>query len=756
MKKIFQRLFFVFFLSAIGVQLVQASHIVGGQLGYKFVSRNGNLATYNITLRMYKDCASQANGQNSPFPTTIIMHSYVGNSTTRLALYTLRLKASSIASVAPPNYPCLTIPPYVCVQQADYYLDTVAQATTIVLRDTNQTYRFVGRACCRNMLIGNILGASTAGAIYFAELTPEGLRGNNNSPDFTLFPPTVVCQGEPLNFNHSANDNDSDDLVYEFCNSPNTGTGTGCTGTSGAPCNGPFTSVSYKPGFTGPDPFGSNANPRVRINAQTGVITGTPQAQGNYVVGVCVKEYRNGVLIGTIFRDFQFNVESCRRNIVPAITGDSIGVKQFIVRACDSTTITFFNQSTTRANIFSTLWRFDIRGVIQEFSTWDATVSFRDTGFYQGKMYLNPGTACGDSADVNVRIGAVGVKPDASFRYDTCNAGPVAFRNLTPAHPDIVRYVWNYNDATRLDSNKVAPNHLFATPGNKNVLLRVFDKYGCKADTVLQFGWNPAPAILIIEPDSYVGCAPGKVKFKNRSVPVDSTYNVTWNFGDGTTARSIDAEHVYPNAGNYTVAVRVVSPIGCTKSATYPEWIRVEPNPKAGFEFSPKNATNIESLVNFKDSSSADVTGWRWFFPKGYGFSTDKNPSVIFNRDTGWLNVRMRVVNQYGCADSASKMVYIRPEVRFFMPNAFTPNHDSNNERFRGNGFTFGMKSFNLKVYARWGEKIFETNDIEEGWDGTKNNTGIPLPAGIYLYQLRYVTPLNEIVEKQEYFTLFR
>ncbi|MFM2268674.1 MAG: hypothetical protein RL757_2115, partial [Bacteroidota bacterium] len=725
------------------------SHIVGGYISQKFISRSLNVNTYDISVRLYRDCGRTS----SAFNPIIELSIYEGNDIAPVVTRVCNLGVESIRTVSPPSYPCLTVPSYVCVQQADYYSDVRSQQTLISLPLSNRTYRIVARICCRNALISNILYPSIAGATYYLEITPEGQIANNSSPDFNLFPPTVICQNEALNFDHSANDSNEDNLVYEFCDSPNTGSGPGCSLSLSA-CNAPFTSVTYKPGFTGSNPFGANALPAMRINSQTGFITGTPLVQGNYVVGVCVKEYRNGILMGTIFRDFQFNVEPCRKSISARIGANLVGANQYFFNNCDNLNITLANTSTPLANISSTLWRFNVNGTVRETNGFDFNFRFSDTGTYRGVMYLNPNTPCGDSALITIRLGPVGVNANATFQYDSCKAGPVAFRNTSALTRDITKFIWNYGDGTRPDTNVLNPSHLFQTPGNKRVTLSLLDRLGCKEDTTLIFGWNPAPAILIIEPDRYLSCAPLNVKFKNRSIPVDSTYKVTWNLGDGTIVRTIDAEHTYPNPGKYTVSVRIVSPIGCTKSATYDDWVQVNPNPKAGFDFSPKNATNIESRVSFLDTSSSDATSWRWFFPRGYGFSTDKNPSVFFNRDTGWLSVRLRVSNKFGCSDSASAKVYIRPEVRFFMPNAFSPNADSNNEVFKGTGFTFGMKSFNMKVFSKWGESVFETNDIEEGWNGQKRNIGESMPQGTYLYTLKYVTPLNEIVEKRGYVTL--
>lgn len=730
-----------------------ASHIIGGIITYEFVSRNGNTATYKFKLTYYKDCASNnGSGGNSPLPNTIRYNVFLNNVKLYNVAPSVTMTNQGVTNVAPPSYPCLTIPPYVCVQKGEY-------EWTVALRDTNASYFISTSICCRNDRISNIFSnANSTGASYFAEISPAAQRANNSSPVFSAFPPTVICVGEPLRFDHSATDADGDSLTYEFCYSNNVRNVAGnCTGSNTNQCAPPFESVQYRaPQYSATNPMGGN--PRVVINPISGLITGTPTVQGNYVVGVCVKEYRNGVYMGSIFRDFQFNAEICRREVVASVSADSLGGSRFFLKSCDDTTVTIFNTSTQRANIFSTRWEIYIRDSTHVFNTWDARVAFPDTGTYRARLLLNPSTACGDSAELTIRVGSQGLSPKFDFKYDTCVAGPVSFRNQSVTNPmfPVAKYLWDLGDNT-LDSTTWATiDHQFAVAGSKRVNLKLWDRLGCTRDTSVSFDWLPAPPIIIVEPSNYKGCVPGRISFKNRSHPVDSTYDVRWTFGDGSTLRGVDAQHVYEQAGVFTITLEITSPIGCKKSAVFRDFIQVLPNPKANFDFMPKEPTNLLPQVNFIDSSSADVVARRWFFGGTYGISTEKNPQVIYGRDTGWVNVKLLVNNQYGCADTITKRIYVKPEVTFFMPNAFSPNHDATNEEFKGVGFTYGLKKFRMAIWSRWGELLYETTDPNQGWNGTKFNGGVVLPQGVYLYEVDYVAPTGERVSKRAYFTLFR
>ena len=728
---------------------LNASHIVGGVITYKFVSRDTstsvNRLKYHFTLRVYRDLFStNGTGLDRNANIAVLTQGASGAYT----LYNSRsVPLLTQKNVDPPVLPCSEVPSNLGVEEGLYEWDET-------VLESPRSYVITYQRCCRNNTISNIYNPGTTGSTYTIEITGESQRTNNSSPVFNTFPPTLICANEPLNFDHSASDTEGDQLVYSFCGAL---IGASSGGTPGPTPSGnsigkpPYQFVSYKlPNYSINAPMGGD--PIIKINPNTGLITGTPTTLGQFVVTVCVEEYRNGVLIGKIFRDFQFNAVSCKRLVVSAITADSTLGKEFYLSGCENINLTINNQSYDRRNISNFYWEFNMHGDIIRYNDWSPTIIFRDTGVYRGILRLNPSSPCQDSAFVTVKVGGR-LYPAFAVKYDTCVAGAVAFKGDIRTSIPLKTMFWDYGDGLR-DSNTLVPTHLYKTPGTKNVSFVVKDLVGCKGDTTISFNWQPAPPILIVEPNSFSGCVPSQVSFVNRSTPVDTTYKIVWDFGDGKFANAISPTHIYTYPDTFSVKLMITSPIGCYKEAIFRSWIKVKSVPKADFDWTPKVVNNLKPNVSFIDNSSADVIGWRWYF-SDKAYSNQKNPTFSY-KDTGVQTVKLYVQNSNGCKDSIFKQIYIEPEMTFFMPNAFSPNSDSENDIFNGKGFLYGLKSFRMSVWNRWGEKVFESNDPSVGWNGQKNNIGLQVPEGIYLYEVEYVNPKSRKIVLHDYLTLYR
>ena len=738
---------------------LNARHIIGGVITYECLGGGD----YEFTMKIYRDCNCTNCADFDPIAFIAIYR--CGDNTDCSALgqndYLHRVDAPLLSSenVMAPDYPCL-IPPNVCVQEGLYRFKLSDYGINLPAL-TNDSYHITYQRCCRNETINNIIAPDDSGATYTVELTPDIMATSpcNNSPVFNDFPPIVICAGSPLVFDHSATDPDGDQLVYEFC-APLLGGGPllsqnlyeTCGGANPNPaCPPPYDPVSFiVPAYEPLEPMGGD--PVVTIDPNTGIITGVPDILGQFVVGVCVKEYRNGVLLSTIFRDFQFNVAPCDPQVVAQIDSDEqIGDQQFVINACGENTVTLANQSFQEIFIDEFRWEFYIDGETVEPPQWNPTVTFPDIGQYEGRLFLNPGTDCGDTANIYINVFPE-IAADFEYTYDTCVAGPTMFTDLSfSGSGNITEWNWSFGDGNT--SNQQNPNHNYMIPGELPVTLTVTDVNNCSESITQIIEYFPVPALIVIAPSSFIGCAPADIFFDNLSFPIDSTYDINWTFGDGGTSTAISPWYTYEDPGTYTVNVDITSPIGCQTDTTFNELIDILPSPEAGFTYTPEQPSNIVPLVQFTDQSSG-AANWFWDFGNG-ATSFQQSPNYEYP-DTGQYQVMQVVTHPSGCTDTMFQLIDVIPEVRYYLPNAFTPNYDSVNDEFRGKGLLEGATNFNFTIWNRWGELIFQTDDPDEGWNGKKHNTGRESPSGVYVVVVSFTGPRGEDYELKGFATLIR
>ena len=708
---------------------------------------------------VYRDCQSAGGALFDSAPGTSLdgtVTVYRGDSKVPY-IETITLDAPEISRVSPDGTnPCLVIPPNVCVEKGVYTFE-------VELPLSDFSYHVVYQRCCRNFSISNILEPGQTGATYTTEVTPLAQRDCNSSIRFKNFPPIVICQGAPLDFDHSAIDPDEDSssyIEYEFC-APYDGGGIAGSTTAGDPegFNGvapnpdappPYAVVEFLGLFSSSEPLGGD--PVITIDPQTGIITGTPTMLGQYVVGVCATEYdSSGNIISIIRRDFQFNVAECDRRVFAEIAADSVVNGAFVVNSCGRTSVNFINRSYQEEFIESYRWTFDINGEIKNYTNRNPTVTFPGLGTYTGTMYLNEGTICADTAEVLVNI-LGGVTNSFTYDYDTCVAGPISLRGEdSTGNSMIIERLWNFGNAEETMGQDVSYEYL--TPGIKRIQYLVTDDEGCTSVAVRDIPYYPIPNEIIITPVFGDQCVPVTVFFENLSYPLDEDYDIQWEFGDGGSSNEISPTHIYENPGNYEVQLSIVSPIGCEYEGSLDQEVVTIPSPTAGFTYSPQELNQFNKEVDFIDQSEG-ANQWRWLFPSDQE-STLQNPSFMFP-DTGRYEITQIVTHPNGCKDTLTKILDIIPLATYFLPNAFTPNNDGRNDRFLGAGDLLGVDDFEMQIFNRWGELIFQTNDPNEGWNGRKNNSGLLLPKDVYVVRVSYTGPRGEKVELKGFATLIQ
>ncbi|MBI3134765.1 MAG: gliding motility-associated C-terminal domain-containing protein [Bacteroidetes bacterium] len=244
-----------------------------------------------------------------------------------------------------------------------------------------------------------------------------------------------------------------------------------------------------------------------------------------------------------------------------------------------------------------------------------------------------------------------------------------------------------------------------------------------------------------------IGCAPLMVSFENTTLNTLAGSEI-WTFGDGNTGAGMIDSNLYVNPGCYDVTLTLTSLDGCVGSTTITDAVCVNPNPVAGFYWTPNDPTTLEPTINIVDISSGAVF-YQYNFG-GVGTSLEQNPEFTFpvvNEETVY-NVCQIVTSVDGCTDTLCQDVTIYEEIFFYIPNVFTPDGDPNNQTFKP-VITSGidMYEYHLTIFNRWGEIVFESFNYDFGWDGTYGDQGL-VEDGVYVWQIEFGEKLSDKKQK--------
>ncbi|MBI2271319.1 MAG: gliding motility-associated C-terminal domain-containing protein [Bacteroidetes bacterium] len=319
---------------------------------------------------------------------------------------------------------------------------------------------------------------------------------------------------------------------------------------------------------------------------------------------------------------------------------------------------------------------------------------------------------------------------DAGINQKVCSGGSTTATAVATGGDGNYTYTW-------LPSNSIGATLNVTPTGSQTYTVVVSDGCGTPpvTDVVIIQGVDPVltPGF---SPDSTMGCAPLSVSFNNTTTG-GTTQGCSWDFGDGTTSSDCSPIHVFTRPGFYTIKLTVTDSNGCSTSLTKTKSVKVYPLPIAGFTIDPKSTSILTPTINFADKSSLDVVKWDWSFGDVYNSSsTKKNPTHTY-KDTGRYEIQLIVTTQYGCKDTAIDYVIIHGDYTFYVPNAFSPNGDGKNETFFPTGFMINPECFGMMIFDRWGNLIFETDDLNRGWDGRANGGKDIAQQDVYVWKIQ-------------------
>lgn len=609
--------------------LAQATHIVGGFISYRFLSDS----TYEVKLTIYRDCNSSTPFDGTPGATTNAILGLFNENTGNI-YNTFGLVDPVINTIQPPiDNPCLQIPPGVCVEEGVYTYN-------ITLPSATEGFTLVYERCCRNGTITNVFDPGTQGAVYSAYIPPTNTF-HNSSPVFTNLPPTFICVNSPLILNYSATDADGDVLTYSLC-TPFTG-GSTASPAPNPPVGPPFSNITWQTPYSTADLLGGVP---LTIDNNTGVLTGTPNAQGQFVVGVCVSEYRNGQLIGTYLRDGQFNVTQCNIPVAGIPSTDinpSTQIGTYIIN-CSNLHVQFQNTSYNPppANVPMTFnWDFGVNGINSDTSNVPVPFyDYPDTGTYFVRLIAIKGT--GSAACIDTTYAYVYIYPTHHSDFATANVCQGVTANFTDQSVSSIGNInqWNWNFGDGYTSTLTSPSHLYSTYGTYNVTLVGGNDLGCK-DTVTK--------IIIIFPtpaaDFSYGqtCVNTVVNFTDNTNGSVTSY--AWSLGNGNNSPQQNPSTTYNATGDYDV-VLIAGLNGCMD--TVAKTITVHPVPVVA-----NNDTGICPGQSVQLTASGG-TIYTWSPSIGLNDSTLANPVATPTFSTTYSIV---AVNQFQC--SANDVVTI-------------------------------------------------------------------------------------------------
>jgi gliding motility-associated-like protein len=454
------------------------------------------------------------------------------------------------------------------------------------------------------------------------------------------------------------------------------------------------------------------------INSHTGLLTGKPNTIGQFVVGICVEEYRNGVLISTTRRDFQYNVGNCISLYSGVIEAPNI--------ICSGLTVHFVNKSRGGGTHYA--WNFGVSGTNRDTSTlFSPSYTFPDTGCYTIRLITEPNEPCHDTVYKRICLRTSSVYADFKLHYKNCN--DTLRLQATDLSRDSVLHItswyWNWGTGSSTQQN---PTIILNNSGTYTVSLEVISANGCrhlyrKTFTVTKFNVQRDKTLYLC---------------KGNQVNINPTGNPNFTYNWTPAATLNDGTNYNPKASpvattTYKTVFSNYSLDTCSVTQHVTVNVSNDP-PNFGIMATPSTTIYKGQTVNLAIQPTENNVTYTWL-PNPLLQNTSANNQTVKPPQTTTFAVR-GVRRPSGCMALDTIQIILKDvicgEPLIFLPNAFTPNGDGENDVLFLRSSVVADVYF--AIYNRWGEKVFDTHDLATGWDGTYKGEALPPDVfGFYL-----------------------
>ncbi len=395
---------------------------------------------------------------------------------------------------------------------------------------------------------------------------------------------------------------------------------------------------------------------------------------------------------------------------------------------CDGLDVDFINNSQNSTDYN---WSFGFNN--QTSTDFEPSMNFPAGGTYIVKLVTSANGTCPDSMTKTINVSELMTVSFTNSPDQCITSNSFDFIGSVTGPSNAV-FTWNFGNGSSINSsNDTSVFGLnYSTPGAHTVTFTGnFD--ACQEVATSEVFIYSEPRIGFGLVDG-LQCVPWTAQFIDRSFSETPIY-YTWDFGDGTApSAASNPSHVYDTPGMYVVTLSIRTDEGCidTLTLSQEDLIHIFPIPTADFSVSREETDICHPSIYFTNESTGANRYYYWL-DEGATFTTEENFSFPFS-SSGYHYPYLIAYNQEGCSDTAKVRIYIEP-FSVFIPNTFTPDGDQFNNYFVAETW-LPPSSWDLKVYDRWGEIVFKTNDYTERWDGTYKGTLVQ--SGTYQYTLTY------------------
>lgn len=354
--------------------------------------------------------------------------------------------------------------------------------------------------------------------------------------------------------------------------------------------------------------------------------------------------------------------------------------------------------------------------------------TYTSTGTYNVSMVATDRGSCNgaDTATTTITVidDSIFVDFTATEFIRTCDSLVIVFRSTST---NATSFFWDFGDGTT--STLPNPIHAYTTADTFLVTFTAANPRVCNQPDTLNAVFIQKPKVTaLFDPNN--GCVPYEYLVTNMGANVSSSY---WQLSSGQTSTDISPLFVFDTIGKYTLSLTNYNPLSCNDSAKYSAVFNVYTPPTAYFE-TDTSGYQLFYPVQF-DNQSSTPGFYSWAFGDGDS-SAQRNP-VHEYADSGFVKPCVTVTDNQQCTATYCKELEIYFIGVIDLPNAFSPNGDGMNDILYVRGY--GIATMEFKVFNRWGELVFESYDIKDGWDGTYKSKAQEMEVYVYTLQAKFL-----------------